>query len=387
MVSVNKGAKALLASLLALVLVGSAAPLASANGDPEPNGYTAEFVVTALPSAVPPGATINLTAAAGGCQPGTPFTVRQPPLTPGAIVASGTVAPDGGWTASFVLDPTLTTPQVLNFQATCGDTAPNVFTTTFGIAVLVNTFIDVPDGQFFTEPVEWASALGVTTGVGGSDQFRPFDITTRADAVTFLWRLYGSPTGYPNPGFIDVPPGTWYTDAVAWAAAEGITTGVGGTNRFEPNRTTTRYEFVTFIWRAAGSPTGPAGGGTWPPAPPEAGVRQDRWFSVPTNFAYATGIATGAGGTGTSPGPFDGNAGATRAQAVTFLQRFAAWDGSLGPSSIAAGLAGFSLDTLSGSDEGKSLTNTIAILAVVALALGVGLQLLRPRRVALPRTE
>ena len=377
MVSVTKSSKALVAGLLAVVMIVATAPLASAGGPL--NGYTAELVVTANPAAQVPGGQIDLVAAAGGCEPGTPFTVTDPGNN---VVASGTVAPDGGWTASFTLNPALTEPTVINYFVSCGDTPPYVYTTTFGIAVLVNTFVDVPNNAYFTESVEWAAALGITTGVGGSDEFRPFDVVTRAQAVTFLWRLYGSPTGYPDPGFVDVPDNTWFTEAVYWAAAEGVTTGVGGTDRFEPFRTTSRYEYVTFIWRSAGSPLGPPEGGTWPVAPPSAQVPQGRWFSIAVNFAYATGITNGRQPTGA----FFGTDPTTRADAVTFLQRFAAYDGNLGPASVGAGLVGAvnPLDTESGA---PSVTNTIAILAVVALALGVGLQLLRPRRLELGRSK
>ncbi|MFT5202347.1 MAG: hypothetical protein ACI9C1_001735 [Candidatus Aldehydirespiratoraceae bacterium] len=103
------------------------------------------------------------------------------------------------------------------------------------------------------EPVAWLVGNGITTGVSAT-RFDPDVSLTRAQAATLIWRLVGSPTP-PNdaPTFADVPSGTYYADAVRWMARFGITMGTGG-DRFSPNAPATRAEFVTFLWRLVDEP-------------------------------------------------------------------------------------------------------------------------------------
>jgi hypothetical protein len=117
-------------------------------------------------------------------------------------------------------------------------------------------FSDVPDGRWYSTAVGWAKATGITTGIGGTNRFAPDAAVTRAEAVTFLWRMAGRPAAPPS-GFSDVPSGRWYSTAVGWAKATGITTGVGGTNRFAPDQPVSRAELATFLWRAEGRPQVP----------------------------------------------------------------------------------------------------------------------------------
>ena len=64
---------------------------------------------------------------------------------------------------------------------------------------------------------------------------------------TFLWRALGKPSG-SSAAFTDVPSGAYYAKAVAWAAENDVTTGVGG-GRFAPDDTCTRAQIVTFLYR------------------------------------------------------------------------------------------------------------------------------------------
>ena len=57
----------------------------------------------------------------------------------------------------------------------------------------------------------------------------------------------------PTPNFTDVPADSWYAEAVAWAVENGITYGTTATT-FSPNKTCTRAQIITMLWRAAGSP-------------------------------------------------------------------------------------------------------------------------------------
>lgn len=113
-------------------------------------------------------------------------------------------------------------------------------------------FCDVPSGSYFEMATLWMVANGITTGVSPS-MFGPHVALSRAQMVTFLWREAGSPTTAGPSGFTDVPAGVWYAKAVDWAKAEGITTGTGPTT-FSPNNTVTRAQLVTLMWRRAARP-------------------------------------------------------------------------------------------------------------------------------------
>lgn len=115
-------------------------------------------------------------------------------------------------------------------------------------------FADVPAGTFFTAPVGWARDTGLTTGVGGADVFEPNRSITRGETITLLWRLVGGPAAPPS-GFADVPARTFFSAAVGWARDTGLTTGVGGANVFEPDRSITRAETITLLYRLVASTT------------------------------------------------------------------------------------------------------------------------------------
>jgi len=83
---------------------------------------------------------------------------------------------------------------------------------------------------------------------GMSDRiFDPNGSATRAQVVTVLWRLAGEPAS-SGSSFSDVTAGSWYADAVAWAAEAGVTTGYPD-DTFRPNNAVTRQEFLTFLFR------------------------------------------------------------------------------------------------------------------------------------------
>ena len=113
---------------------------------------------------------------------------------------------------------------------------------------MLNFFYDVPNGAYFYEAVKWAVKNGITTGVG-NDLFAPEQPCTRAQIVTFLWRAAGSPEPKGASSFADVAAGSYYAKAVAWAVENGITTGTGD-GKFSPDATCTRAQAVTFLARA-----------------------------------------------------------------------------------------------------------------------------------------
>ena len=114
---------------------------------------------------------------------------------------------------------------------------------------MLNFFYDVPNNAYFYEAVKWAVKNGITTGVG-NDLFAPEQPCTRAQIVTFLWRAAGSPEPKgAASGMTDVVSGSYYEKAVAWAIENGITTGTT-TTTFSPDVTCTRAQAVTFLARA-----------------------------------------------------------------------------------------------------------------------------------------
>ena len=114
---------------------------------------------------------------------------------------------------------------------------------------MLNFFYDVPNNAYFYEAVKWAVKNGITTGVG-DNLFAPEQPCTRAQIVTFLWRAAGSPEPKgAASGMTDVVSGSYYEKAVAWAIENSITTGTT-TSTFSPDATCTRAQAVTFLARA-----------------------------------------------------------------------------------------------------------------------------------------
>lgn len=113
-------------------------------------------------------------------------------------------------------------------------------------------FNDVNPGDYFYDAVNWAVEKGITTGTSATT-FSPNASCTRAQIVTFLWRASGSPEPKTasNP-FTDVTANAYYRKAVLWAVENGITTGTSATT-FSPDAPCTRAQGVTFLWRANGS--------------------------------------------------------------------------------------------------------------------------------------
>ena len=116
-----------------------------------------------------------------------------------------------------------------------------------------NPFTDVDEDDFFFDPVIWAVGEGITSGAGDG-KFAPYGICTRAQMVTFLWRAAGKPepVSAVNP-FADVAESAYYYKAVLWAVEKGITKGTSAAT-FSPDDTCTRAQAMTFLYRLAGMP-------------------------------------------------------------------------------------------------------------------------------------
>lgn len=116
------------------------------------------------------------------------------------------------------------------------------------------SFKDVLSGAYYYDAVQWAVDSSITTGVG-NDLFDPNGICTRAQIITFLWRAAGcpEPESPVNP-FNDIKSGDYYYKAVLWAVETGITKGISA-GQFRPNDSCTRAQAVTFLFRAFGTKT------------------------------------------------------------------------------------------------------------------------------------
>ena len=171
-----------------------------------------------------------------------------------------------------------------------------------------HAFTDVPSGSYYADAVAWAVENGITGGIS-ADTFAPNAACTRAQAVTFLWRAAGSPEPQSaETAFTDVKPGSYYEKAVAWAVENGITKGTSDT-AFSPDAPCYRGQIVTFLWRSQESPAA----GT---ATPFTDVKPGDYYADAVLWAVAKGVTHGTTDTTFSPG-----SGCTRAQIVTFLWR------------------------------------------------------------------
>ena len=111
-------------------------------------------------------------------------------------------------------------------------------------------FSDVDPNAYYYDAVQWAVSKGITSGTTETT-FSPDKTCTRAQTITFLWRAAGSPApkGGENP-FADVKEESHYYNAVLWAAERGIVSG----SAFKPDDAVTRAQAATFLFRNAGSP-------------------------------------------------------------------------------------------------------------------------------------
>ena len=112
--------------------------------------------------------------------------------------------------------------------------------------------VEMAFSSCITVPVkEELYEAGIVTGITDTT-FGPDNTMRRCDFVLMLYRAAGQPQVSAASGFTDVPADAYYASAVAWAKAEGITTGTSDTT-FSPEATLTRQEGFTFLYRAFGS--------------------------------------------------------------------------------------------------------------------------------------
>ena len=213
-------------------------------------GFTADCTVTVTRPYIPP-ANPNYKITVEATQGGT--VTADPTAAKAGTTVTLTPVPHRGYQVGTVAvtdrfgEPVAVTEQA---DGTYTFTMPNgqvTVTVTFEQAPL--PFPDVTEGDWFYDAVRYAYETGLMDGVG-DNLFAPNSQTTRAQLVTILHRLAGEPEPGGDSGFADVAAGTWYTDAVAWAAENGIVNGVSDTE-FAPGDDITREQLAAILYRYA----------------------------------------------------------------------------------------------------------------------------------------
>lgn len=171
-------------------------------------------------------------------------------------------------------------------------------------------FADMPvKGHWAHNAIDWAIVKKITSGTTETT-FSPYQMCTRGQALTFLWRAAGSPEpeSMENP-FTDVEPGSYYEKAVLWAVSLEITAGTSETT-FSPYATCTRAQIVTFLWKFAGSPEPET------TVSPFRDLDRNAYYATAVLWAWENGITAG-----TTTDRFSPDTVCNRAQVVTFLYR------------------------------------------------------------------
>jgi hypothetical protein len=226
---------------------------------------------------------------------------------------------------SVVTAPTCTAKGYTTYTCSCGNSYKDNYTNALGHnysngkctrcgvadpnykAPTSVTFSDVAAKAYYANAVQWAVENRITNGTDAT-HFSPDQGCTRGQVVTFLWRAAGSPTVSGDAGFVDVKSSDYFYEAVKWAVANGITNGTDA-KHFSPNDTCTRAQVVTFMYRAEGSPA-TSGSCAF------VDVKSSDYYYNAVIWAVANEITNGTDATHFSP-----SATCTRAQVVTFLYR------------------------------------------------------------------
>lgn len=209
------------------------------------------------------------------------------------------------------------------WDESCDETpVTNNYTGTHDHSCLHEGFTDVAPNGYYAEAVDWAFERGIATGYS-SDLFGPHEPVLRWHMAAFLWRYRGQPSTVSSSHFSDLE-GLWYADAVNWMAEARITAGTEG-RRFEPDAALTRAQVITFLWRMAGRPHPTSPIPLEEPVHPLFherpypfdDVAPNAYFRQSAHWAELNGISEGVG-----ERTFGGDLPVDRAQALTFLYRY-----------------------------------------------------------------
>ena len=166
--------------------------------------------------------------------------------------------------------------------------------------------------DFWYGPTNYMTALGVVKGYDKQTKFKPANKCTRAQMVTFLWRLKGSPEPKSNKcKFKDVKKTDYFFKAVVWGNEQHVVEGYkDGT--FGPQKVCQRKHAVTFLWRLAGCPEDFNSRGC-----KFKDVKKSDYYYYPVIWASVGGVLEGY-----KDGTFRPEGNCLRRQMVTFLYRF-----------------------------------------------------------------
>ena len=109
----------------------------------------------------------------------------------------------------------------------------------------LHPYTDLDKTEAYHNGVHYCIEKGLMPGIA-DDRFAPGDITTRAQFISSLWRMEGSPLVEAAEGFNDVYDYDWYNNAIRWASASGIARGYGD-SIFGPNDAITREQIATVL--------------------------------------------------------------------------------------------------------------------------------------------
>ncbi len=178
-------------------------------------------------------------------------------------------------------------------------------------------FKDVAPDAWYTGAVQYVYAEGLMDGTGDT-AFSPTEPLRRAQLVTILWRLAGKPAASASIPFSDVKAGTWYAEAVRWAAAAGVSTRTSGA--FGPDEPIRRDEAAALLWNWA-----KAAGEDVSIGEDTNILSYDDVFEIEQAWIPAMQWAVGSGlMEGPETGKLDPAGTLNRAQAATLLQRLPA---------------------------------------------------------------
>ena len=165
--------------------------------------------------------------------------------------------------------------------------------------------------KFWYEPTYYLTSKNVVKGYNKQTKFKPANECTRAQMLTFMWRLAGSPNPKSEKSkFSDVKKSDYFYKPVLWAVEKGITTGYKG-GKFKPQNVCTRAQTVTFLWRMAGKPTPKSKSCKF------SDVKKNAYYYQATIWASEKKVVAGY-----SNGTFKPQGKCLRRQMVTFLYKY-----------------------------------------------------------------
>ena len=178
-------------------------------------------------------------------------------------------------------------------------------------------FTDVVAGTWYYGAAAYAYNNGLFAGMTPTT-FAPNATMTRAMLVSVLWRLAGAPAPKAPNTFVDVPDGAWYTDAVTWAAENGVVSGIGG-SRFDPSGFVTREQTAEILYNYAHSKGNDVSARADLTAFPDAGSVSG-WAEEALSWANAAGLINGTVRDGQTI--LDPQGSASRAQVAMILMNY-----------------------------------------------------------------